>query len=173
MFAISREGQGAKGKMTGISQRTKAGQVSRIHRNGRTGVTRRSGSLRLVGLLALVTMALAVAVIGSSVVLCIADAMKCTDDSGYQVVEVTIMPGDTLWGIAKDCFSSEVDLRVAVDDIMRTNNLSSSIVRPGQVLRIAVPIDVPAANPEPYNIRGHELLAAAGSYSHHNQRSSR
>ena len=25
--------------MTGISQRTKAGQVSRIHRNGRTGVT--------------------------------------------------------------------------------------------------------------------------------------
>ena len=92
--------------------------------------------------------------------------------TGYQSEWKSLSCQVILWVSQKD-FSSEVDLRVAVDDIMRTNNLSSSIVRPGQVLRIAVPIDVPAANPEPYNIRGHELLAAAGSYSHHNQRSSR
>jgi len=102
-------------------------------------VIKRFSTCGLVGLLGLVTIALAIVVICSNVALCIANAMKCADDLNYEVVEVTVMPGDTLWGIAKDCFSHEVDLRVAVDDIMRNNNLSSSIVHPGQVLRVAVP----------------------------------
>jgi hypothetical protein len=148
--------------MADISRRTKVERVNRVHGNGKA-IAKRSNSSRLVGLLGFVTMALAVLVIGSSVVLCIANAMKPADDLDCEVMEVTVMPGDTLWGIAKDCFGPEVDLRVAVDDIMRENNLSNSVVRPGQVLRVVMPIDVPSSNRMPDNLRRHEL-ANAGAY---------
>lgn len=149
--------------MAGVSRRAKVEQVSRMHGNSKA-IAKKSSSSGLVGLLVLVTMALAIVVIGSSVVLCIANAMKCADDSGYEVVEVTVMPGDTLWGIAKEYSCPEEDLRVVVDDIMRENNLSSSVVHPGQVLRVAVPVDVPTASARPWNLRGHEL-ANAGVYT--------
>jgi LysM repeat protein len=123
-----------------LSRRITTGRVSGIHEKSRKGVDKRFDSSGLVGFIALITMALAIAVISSSVALSIANAMKCTDDHEYAVVEVTVMPGDTLWGIARDYSSPEVDLRVVVDDIMRKNNLSSSIVRPGQVLKLAVPV---------------------------------
>lgn len=111
-----------------------------MHMNSRKDVAKRFSSSGLVGFIALITIALAIAVISSSVVLSIANAMKRTDDYQYEVVEVTVMPGDTLWGIARDYSGPEVDLRGVVDDIMRTNNLSSSVVLPGQVLKLPVPV---------------------------------
>jgi hypothetical protein len=134
------EGRGESSGMKGLSRRTGTGQAVRMRKNNRKGVAGRFDSSGLMGFLALVTIALAIAAISSSVVLSIANAMKCTDDHGYKVVEVTVMPGDTLWGIAREYSSPEVDLRVAVDDIMRENDLSNSIVHPGQVLKLAVPI---------------------------------
>jgi LysM repeat protein len=93
-----------------------------------------------VGFITLITIALAIAIISSSVVLSIANAMKCTEDLEYSVIEVTVMPGDTLWGIAKAYSGPEADLRRVIDDIMRENNLSGSVVRPGQVLKFQVPV---------------------------------
>jgi LysM repeat protein len=128
------------GKMKRLSRSSTTQRISGIHRNSQKGMAKRFDSSRLVGFIALVTMALAIAVISSSVVLSIADAMKPADHLEYVVVEVTVMPGDTLWGIARDYSDPEVDLRRVVDDIMRENNLSSGIVRPGQVLKLRVPV---------------------------------
>ncbi|HOJ58401.1 MAG TPA: LysM peptidoglycan-binding domain-containing protein, partial [Bacillota bacterium] len=81
-----------------------------------------------------------IGVVSSNVVLSIANAMKYTNEGEYDLIEVTVMPGDTLWGIAKDYSGPEVDLRVVVDKIMRENDLTDSIVRPGQVLKVAIPL---------------------------------
>lgn len=56
-------------------------------------------------------------------------------------IEVIVAPGDTLWSIARNHVSKEADLRAAVDDIMRRNNLSSNTLHPGQVLLVEVPLD--------------------------------
>jgi archaellum component FlaG (FlaF/FlaG flagellin family) len=123
-----------------LSRRTKTQPARGIPRNSRNSAAKGFASSKLVGFVALIVVSLAIAVISSSVVLSIADAMRCTDEHEYALVEVTVMPGDTLWGIAKEYSGPEVDLRVVVDDIMRENNLSNSIVHPGQVLKLAVPV---------------------------------
>jgi hypothetical protein len=140
MFANNGEQGGETNKMRYLSRRTRTQAVSGIHRNSRKCAAKGFDSSGLVGFVALIVVALAIAVISSSVVLSIANAMKCTDEHDYAVIEVTVMPGDTLWGIARDYSGLEVDLRVVVDDIMRENNLTNSIVHPGQVLKLAVPV---------------------------------
>jgi len=55
-------------------------------------------------------------------------------------VEVVVAPGDTLWSIAQRHVSREVDLRAAVDSILAKNGLSSTALRPGQVLLVEVEI---------------------------------
>ena len=92
------------------------------------------GPMKLV---ALMTLVLSIAAVASGIVLSIADANRCNVDC--EVLQVSVVPGDTLWGIAKSHFDAEVDLRMAVDNIMRENNLTSSVLRPGQVLQITIP----------------------------------
>lgn len=123
-----------------MSRTATPGRIDGIHRSGRNGEARRLNSSGFVGFITLITIALAIAIISSSVVLSIANAMKCTEDLEYSVIEVTVMPGDTLWGIAKAYSGPEADLRRVIDDIMRENNLSGSVVRPGQVLKFQVPV---------------------------------
>lgn len=53
-------------------------------------------------------------------------------------VEVVVAPGDTLWSIARRQVAKEVDLRAAIDDIIARNHLSSTTLRPGQVLVVEV-----------------------------------
>ncbi|MCR4403327.1 MAG: LysM peptidoglycan-binding domain-containing protein [Firmicutes bacterium] len=53
-------------------------------------------------------------------------------------VEVVVASGDTLWSIAREHVGRDVDLRAAVDDIVARNRLSSTILRPGQVLVVAI-----------------------------------
>ncbi|MEW6228777.1 MAG: LysM peptidoglycan-binding domain-containing protein [Bacillota bacterium] len=62
-------------------------------------------------------------------------------DPRYATVEVVVVSGDTLWSIARKHVSKEADLRAAVDDIMRLNDLPNSTLRPGQVLLVEVPLD--------------------------------
>ena len=53
--------------------------------------------------------------------------------NGIQIMEVvdyTIKPGDTLWKIAKNC-------NVTVDDIVKLNKLDSSIIYPGQIIKLS------------------------------------
>lgn len=46
------------------------------------------------------------------------------------VVDYTIKPGDTLWKIANNC-------NVTVDDIVKLNNLDSTIIYPGQKIKLS------------------------------------
>ncbi|MCK6081873.1 LysM peptidoglycan-binding domain-containing protein [Microbacterium sp. EYE_5] len=55
---------------------------------------------------------------------------------------VTVLPGDSLWTIAQDVAPS-YDPRDVVDDIVRLNALSSSVVDAGQ--SIAIPAEYSAA----------------------------
>lgn len=53
-------------------------------------------------------------------------------------VEYTVLSGDTLWDIASEHVLPGDDIRVLIDDIKRSNDLASSVIVPGQVLRIPV-----------------------------------
>ena len=46
------------------------------------------------------------------------------------VVNYTIKPGDTLWKIANNC-------NVTVDDIVKLNNLDSTVIYPGQIIKLS------------------------------------
>ena len=53
------------------------------------------------------------------------------DDPG----SVTVRPGDTLWGIAETYLGNGLRYK----EIMALNGLSSTVIHPGQVLRLPVP----------------------------------
>ena len=54
----------------------------------------------------------------------------------YAVIEV--LYGDTIWDIAKEHMSDDMDLRDAVHVIMSINNISAEELQPGQTLKIPV-----------------------------------
>jgi len=46
------------------------------------------------------------------------------------LVDYTIKPGDTLWKIANNC-------NISVDDIVKLNNLDSTVIYPGQIIKLS------------------------------------
>jgi hypothetical protein len=54
----------------------------------------------------------------------------------YTMVEVVY--GDTIWDIAQEHLSDDMDLRYAVHIIMTINNISAEELQPGQTLKIPV-----------------------------------
>lgn len=54
----------------------------------------------------------------------------------YAVVEV--LYGDTIWDIAREHLSNDMDLRDAVHIIMSVNNITAEELQPGQTLKIPV-----------------------------------
>lgn len=108
---------GEVGKMRYLPQRAKTRGT--INRDDRKDGKKRFHLSSLIGCVAFIVMLLVIGVVSSNVVLSIANAMKYTNEGEYDLIEVTVMPGDTLWGIAKDYSGPEVDLRVVVDKIMR------------------------------------------------------
>jgi LysM repeat protein len=54
----------------------------------------------------------------------------------YTVVEV--LYGDTIWDIAREYLSDDMDLRYAVHIIMSINNITAEELQPGQTLKIPV-----------------------------------
>lgn len=54
----------------------------------------------------------------------------------YTIVEVTY--GDTIWDIAREHLSDDMDLRDAVHMIMSINNITAEELQPGQSLKIPV-----------------------------------
>jgi len=55
-----------------------------------------------------------------------------------EYIEVVVQEGDTLWQIARRYSGPEVDARKMVDMIRDVNDLSTAVVRPGQVLKVPV-----------------------------------
>ena len=56
-------------------------------------------------------------------------------ENGIQIINVidyTIKPGDSLWKIANKCGAT-------VDDIVKLNNLDSTIIYPGQIIKLSKP----------------------------------
>ena len=94
---------------------------------------------RFLGFIAILTITLSITIIFSSLVLSIVNATKFIKTSEHKLIEITVMPGDTLWSIAKSYAAPETDLRFIIDKIIYENNLSDSTIWPGQVLKFQIP----------------------------------
>lgn len=66
------------------------------------------------------------------------------------VIDYTIKPGDTLWKIANNC-------NVTVDDIVKLNNLDSTIIYPGQIIKLSESCVARQDNNEPTNPESDDL----------------
>lgn len=103
----------------------------------RLRLTRR-GRLLLIGLPAL--GAAAVLMLGAALLVggLVNEARASTEAPvGVEAREVTVAPGDTLWGIASR-IDSEEDTDVVILRIAELNDLDDSTLRPGQ--RLDVPV---------------------------------
>lgn len=58
----------------------------------------------------------------------------------------TVVPGDTLWDIAKEYNYNDEDVRKIVYNIQRLNNISDSQIYSGQVLKIPVTLNIQENN---------------------------
>jgi len=55
-----------------------------------------------------------------------------------QFTVVEVIYGDTIWDIAREHMSDDMDLRDAVHVIMSVNNITAEELQPGQTLKIPV-----------------------------------
>lgn len=58
------------------------------------------------------------------------------DTDNYE--EVYVRPGDTLWGIAEEFYGSDIDIREAVYEIKKYNDLDGGMLSVGQKLLVPV-----------------------------------
>ncbi|MGF3057236.1 LysM peptidoglycan-binding domain-containing protein [Microbacterium sp. YY-01] len=86
---------------------------------------------------ALIALPLAAALAGS--VLASGAALASADSTGEprEFATLTVVPGDTLWGIATE-IAPERDPRDVVDEIRRLNLLPSGVLTVGQTISIPV-----------------------------------
>ncbi len=54
-----------------------------------------------------------------------------------KTVEISIDSGDTLWGVA-ETFMPEMDRRKAVNIIKEINDLQSSVIKPGETIKVPI-----------------------------------
>lgn len=126
----------------GSTRSTEAGAQLRLTARGRR-VVRLGGWLVVT---AVVVLALLLAwLVAASVV---APGASAGDGSGavrsgvevrepQEVVEVVVLPGDTLWGIAREHAPSQ-DPRSVVAAVVELNDLSDAAVQAGEALRVPV-----------------------------------
>ncbi len=115
----------------------------RVSARPRQRAVRRQGGARpgwlRAALLALCALPIAsAAATGLALALAGSQRPAATDRGFPAAVEVVVAPGDSLWSIARRCLPLEADLRAGVDAIMRLNDMSSCLVRPGEVLLVPV-----------------------------------
>lgn len=94
----------------------------------------RRGWVVLVGIpvfLLAVTVTLLLTMFGNSVM------ASASEPVGVNAVEVTVLPGDTLWGLASE-FAEGYDVESAVQHIAELNTLEGSTLQAGQTLYVPV-----------------------------------
>ena len=84
---------------------------------------------------AFVLIMILLSVTGMNTILGLNNAEGNTKDR-FTVVEVTY--GDTIWDIAREYLSDDMDVREAVHLIMSINDISAEELQPGQCLKIPV-----------------------------------
>lgn len=98
-----------------------------------------SASTRTRVVVLLISVALALVLLLASAV-----AARAVDSAAGSVdvtyVTHVVEGGDTLWDIASAHVSSGEDVRNVIVDIKDANGLDSSVIVPGQVLQIPVPV---------------------------------
>lgn len=52
------------------------------------------------------------------------------------LLQVVVRSGDTLWGLAAQYSQQSRDMRLAVDEILRINELATAELQPGQVILV-------------------------------------
>lgn len=62
--------------------------------------------------------------------------MYARSQEPLEFAKVTITQGDTLWSIAKAYHNSNRDIRDIIEEIRRTNQLTTAQIYPGQVILI-------------------------------------
>ncbi len=90
---------------------------------------------RVVVLLTLVVVALTLLLAGAVVAGASSDA-ESAESISVELGSHTVRTGDTLWEIAAEVAGPDDDLRDLVADIKHLNDLSSSVIVPGQVLLV-------------------------------------
>lgn len=55
-----------------------------------------------------------------------------------EFVNIKVAPGDTLWGLVSEHYDFAGNIRAAIDDVERINDLPDSLIYVGQTLRIPV-----------------------------------
>lgn len=62
-------------------------------------------------------------------------AMHTLSTPKYQIrYDYTVKAGDTLWSIAEENVSNDVDIREYVFNVKKINGMSGVVIRPGQVI---------------------------------------
>lgn len=59
-----------------------------------------------------------------------------TAETRYSCTEVEICAGDTLWNIAENVKSDDMDTRQVVYEICRENGINAGDIQPGMVLKV-------------------------------------
>ncbi|MDO4582166.1 MAG: LysM peptidoglycan-binding domain-containing protein [Bacillota bacterium] len=59
-------------------------------------------------------------------------------DEARQLREITICQGDTLWSLVEDFYDYDGDIRAAIYEVKKINDMSSSYIQAGDTLLIPV-----------------------------------
>lgn len=57
-------------------------------------------------------------------------------DGELEVIEIKVISGDSLWSIAKEYTPDNIDIRETIYIVKKINGLETSVIYPGQSLKI-------------------------------------
>ena len=79
---------------------------------------------------------IAITTLIASVILIISSYSSETCKSNYEVCEVIVCEGDTLWNIASIYADESIDVRDYIQSIMCYNDMTSPCIMPGDIINI-------------------------------------
>ncbi len=83
--------------------------------------------------LSIIERGLIILAVGLFVLAC---AFQFAPPKPCEYITYTVQSGDTLWGIAREVYGDEVDIRRKIDEILRLNGIEGGRIVPGQELKV-------------------------------------